>query len=308
MEEPKTSPNASLSAPASRDAAALHAADASALRDGPAPRGVASAGSAALGGSAFADGASGAVDAAAIPHSSGAPDARRRVVVCDDEREIADLVASLLAREGFRAKATYRAQDALALVRAGDVDCAILDIMMPGMDGYELGRRIREFSDIPLIFLSAKDEEVDKVLGFALGADDYVTKPFRPRELVMRVRACLRRFERPPRDAAAEGRLSMRGIELDSTAHEASLLGEPLSLTPKEFSLMEALLKAGGAPVSTADLYEAAWGEPADVAGANTVMVHVRHLRKKLAAVDASATYIETVWGMGYRIPKAAGK
>ena len=121
---------------------------------------------------------------------------RRNVVVCDDEREIADLVASLLEREGFNAQATYCAQDALALVHGGQVDCAILDIMMPGMDGFELGRRIREFSDIPLIFLSAKDEEVDKVLGFALGADDYVTKPFKPRELVMRVRACLRRFSR----------------------------------------------------------------------------------------------------------------
>ncbi len=231
---------------------------------------------------------------------------RRRVVVCDDEREIADLVAHLLEREGFRTRAMYCAQDALASVRAGEADCAILDIMMPEMDGFDLARRIREFSDIPLIFLSAKDEEVDKVLGFALGGDDYVTKPFKPRELVMRVRACLRRFERPAR-GAADNCLRMREIELDPDAHEASLLGEPLALTPKEFSLLEALLRAAGAPVSTADLYEAAWGDPADAAAANTVMVHIRHLRKKLAEVDASTIYIETVWGMGYRIAKAAG-
>jgi two-component system response regulator VanR len=233
---------------------------------------------------------------------------RRNVVVCDDEREIADLVASLLEREGFNAQATYCAQDALALVHGGQVDCAILDIMMPGMDGFELGRRIREFSDIPLIFLSAKDEEVDKVLGFALGADDYVTKPFKPRELVMRVRACLRRFSRAEQTSNDDERLSMRGIEMCPDSHEAWLLDVPLSLTPKEFSLLEALLRAGGSPVSTGELYEKAWGEPADPAGMNTVMVHVRHLRKKLAEVDASTLYVETVWGMGYRIAKAANE
>lgn len=235
-------------------------------------------------------------------------DGRRRVVVCDDEREIADLVANLLERDGFQVKAVYRAPDALRLARSGQVDCVILDIMMPDMDGFELGRRIREFTDIPLIYLSAKDEEVDKVLGFALGADDYVTKPFKPRELVMRVRACLRRFGRSMRDSEDDGVLRMRGIELDADAHEATLLGEPLLLTPKEFSLLEVLLRTAGAPVSTFDLYEAAWGEPADSAGANTVMVHVRHLRKKLADIDSSAVYIETVWGMGYRIAKAVGE
>lgn len=232
----------------------------------------------------------------------------RRIVVCDDEREIADLVAGLLSREGFDASAVYCAADALSLVGRGDVDLAILDIMMPGMDGFELGRRIREQSDMPIIFLSAKDEEVDKVLGFAVGADDYVTKPFLPRELVMRVRACLRRWDAPRREAADDGVLRMRGIELDVDAHEASLLGEALALTPKEFSLLEALLRAGGSPVSTSDLYAFAWEEPADAASANTVMVHVRHLRKKLAQADASAEYIETVWGMGYRIAKGAGR
>lgn len=233
--------------------------------------------------------------------------ARPCIVVCDDEREIADMVASLLGAEGFDARASYCGADALSLVCAGGVDLAVLDIMMPGMDGYEVGRLIRERSDMPIIYLSAKDEEVDKVLGFAIGADDYVTKPFRPREFVMRVRACLRRSIRPAREVA-DGMLRMRGLELDSAAHEASLLGEPLSLTPKEFALLEALMRAGGSPVSTADLYAAVWEEPADAASANTVMVHVRHLRKKLAVVDASTTYVETVWGMGYRIAKEAGR
>lgn len=228
------------------------------------------------------------------------------VVVCDDECEIADLVVGLLERCGLRAKATYCAQDALALVEAGGVDCMILDVMMPGMGGFELARLVRELSDAPIIFLSAKDEEFDKVLGFAIGADDYVTKPFKPRELMMRVRACLRRYDGLS-NSAGDSRLCMGGIELDLLAHEAWLLGEVLSLTPKEFSLLEALLRAGGAAVSTFDLYETAWGEPADSSGASTVMVHIRHLRKKLAAVDSSSAYIETVWGVGYRIAKAPG-
>lgn len=226
----------------------------------------------------------------------------RTVLVCDDEREIADLVVSLLEREGYRAQAVYGAADALVFLRANDADLAILDIMMPGMDGFALARRIRETSDMPIIFLSAKDEEVDKVLGFAVGADDYVAKPFRPREFVMRVRACLRRYERPASDASSPDVLRVRDIELNVKTHAASLLGEPLALTPKEFELLRLLMEAAGKPVSTAELFRQAWGETPDASSGNTVMVHVRHLRKKLAAIDATATFIETVWGVGYRL------
>lgn len=226
-------------------------------------------------------------------------DARRRILICDDEREIADMVASLMEREGFSCTACYDPCEALDLVRTGPVDLVILDIMMPRMDGYELARRIRAFSNVPLIFLSAKDEEVDSVLGFAVGADDYVAKPFRPRELCMRVRARLRRASA---SSAPDGVLRMRGIELDPRAHEAALHSEPLSLTPKEFSLLQALMEAEGEPRSASDLFERVWGERADAAAANTVMVHVRHLRKKLAAIDASFDFIVTVWGVGYRM------
>ena len=226
---------------------------------------------------------------------------RRRILVCDDEREIADMVARLMEREGFSCTVCYDSLSALDAMRHNAADLAILDIMMSGMDGYELARRIREFSNAPLIFLTAKDEEVDSVLGFAVGADDYVTKPFRPRELVMRVRACLRRATAPA-SSTLDGVLRMRGIELDPRAHEASLHGEPLALTPKEFALLQALMEAGGSPRSAAELFEHVWGQRPDAAASNTVMVHVRHLRKKLAAIDASVEFVVTVWGVGYRM------
>lgn len=226
---------------------------------------------------------------------------RRRVLICDDEREIADMVARLMEREGFSCTVCYDPLSALDAMRNATADLAILDIMMPGMDGYELARRIRGFSNAPLIFLTAKDEEVDSVLGFAVGADDYVTKPFRPRELAMRVRACLRRAASSV-SSAMDGVLRMRGIELDPRAHEASLHGEPLALTPKEFALLQALMEAGGSPRSAAELFECVWGQRPDAAASNTVMVHVRHLRKKLAAIDSSAEFVVTVWGVGYRM------
>lgn len=226
----------------------------------------------------------------------------RTVLVCDDEREIADLVASLLEREGYAAHVCYSGAEALLYCNDHDFDLAILDIMMPGMNGFELARRLREHTDAPIIFLSAKDEEVDKVLGFAVGADDYVTKPFRPREFIMRVRACLRRYARPARDARPEGTLSACGIELDPHAHTAAMLGEPLPLTPKEFELLRLLMEAAGKPVSATDLFRGAWGEPPDSSSANTVMVHVRNLRKKIAAVDPTIEVVQTVWGVGYKM------
>ena len=224
---------------------------------------------------------------------------RRRILVCDDECEIADMVASLMEREGFSCRACYDPRKALEMMKENPSDLVILDIMMPGMDGYELARRIRAFSNVPLIFLSAKDEEIDSVLGFAVGADDYVTKPFRPRELGMRVRACLRRALAPS-SSVPSGLL--RGIELDPRPHEASLHGKPLSLTPKEFELLRVLMEAGGEPRSAAELFERVWGERADAAASNTVMVHVRHVRQKLAAIDSSSVFIVTVWGVGYRM------
>ena len=238
---------------------------------------------------------------AAVASASSRAQARPSILVCDDEPAIADVVADLMRREGFACTACHDSASALDTMRNNPFDLAILDIMMPGMDGFELARRIRAFSDAPIVFLSAKDEEVDHVLGFAVGADDYVTKPFRPRELVMRVRARLRRAAFWG-SSVRDGVLRAGGIELDPRAHEASLHGEPLTLTPKEFALLKELMEACGAPRSAADLFERVWEARADAAAANTVMVHVRHLRRKLALIDSSAEFVVTVWGVGYRM------
>lgn len=219
------------------------------------------------------------------------------VFVCDDDRAIADLVVQLLVEAGLDARAFYCAADLLAAHAGGRADLVVLDIMMPGMDGFACCREIRRASGVPIVLLTAKDEEVDKVVGFELGADDYVVKPFKPRELVARVRARLRRPASPARRV-----LEARGVALDEDAYEATLHGEALPLTPKEFAILACLLRAQGRPVSSRDLFEEVWKEEANVQSNNTVMVHIRHLRKKLAAVDSSQELVETVWGVGYKL------
>lgn len=227
-----------------------------------------------------------------------------RILVADDEAAIADLVAHVLTSEGFEAKAVYSGADALAELLTGSYSLGVLDIMMPGIDGFEVRRRVRAASDVPIVFLSAKDEEVDQVVGLSLGADDYVCKPFSPRVLAARVKARLRTREHPE---ASPGAVEEAGIRVDESCHEASFLGAPLRLTPKEFGILAALVRAGGAPVAARDLYEEVWGEPFSLSAGNSVMVHIRHLREKLAEIDSSRDCISTVWGVGYRVATGAG-
>ena len=210
------------------------------------------------------------------------------ILVVDDERAIADLVVDTLVAEGLSARACYAAADALDELERAPYDLAILDVMMPGMDGLELCRRI-----------SAKVEEADKVVGLMLGGDDYIEKPFKKRELTARVRVRLRRAAAAP---LRPGVLSARGIEVDVDAHLASLHGIPLPLTPKEFGVLRLLVERAGRPVSSRDIYEEVWRESYASSSSNSVMVHIRHLRKKLAQVDSS----ETAWGVGYRIESDA--
>lgn len=229
---------------------------------------------------------------------------RKRIAVCDDEQAIADLVAQLVVEAGFESEAFYAAADVLAKHVERPFDLIVLDVMMPGMDGFSCCRELRRESAVPIIFLTAKDEEIDKVVGFELGADDYVVKPFKPRELVARIRARLRRSAGPNGSSGQvpSSLLEACGIALDEGAYAASLHGEELSLTPKEFAILACLLRAQGRPVSSKDLFETVWGDPANAQSNNTVMVHIRHLRKKLAAVDSSQEFVETVWGVGYKL------
>lgn len=222
-----------------------------------------------------------------------------RILIVDDEQDIANLVAEILRREGFEAQPCYSGKQALELFGSGSFDLVLLDIMMPGMDGFETCGKIRSVSDTPVIFLSAKAEEADKVVGLTLGGDDYITKPFGRRELVARVRARLRRSRAEGKPA---GVLAARGIEVNPESHTASLHDVPLSLTPKEYEILALLLRNAGKPVPAARIYETVWKESFSDAAANSVMVHIRRLRTKLAEIDGSEAFIETAWGVGYRI------
>lgn len=229
-----------------------------------------------------------------------------RILVVDDEVAIADLVVKLLENEGMRVRACYSGAAALELFSIERFDLLIIDVMMPGIDGLEVCTRLRAVSDVPIIFLSAKDEEADKVVGLMLGGDDYVVKPFKPRELVARVRARLRRCGSQAHHD--DNVLRAHGIELDVGAHTAFLHGEPLHLTPKEYGILAALVRHAGKPVATKDLFESVWNEPYTAASANSVMVHMRRIRKKLAEIDGSECFVETAWGVGYKImPGASG-
>lgn len=224
------------------------------------------------------------------------------ILVLDDEVAIAQLVAGVFESEGYEVVTFYDPREALEAATRLTIDLALVDVMMPGMDGFEFVRRLKRFSDAAIVFLTAKDEEADVLVGFALGADDYIVKPFKPRELVARVKARLRKASSALPEKGPNAPLEARGIELSRHEHTASLYGIPLNLTPKEFDILACLMENVGAPVSTANLYSTVWNAPADASSANTVMVHIRHLRCKLAEIDSSTQFISNAWGVGYMI------
>ena len=223
------------------------------------------------------------------------------ILLVEDDKEIRQGVEIFLRSQGYQVFQAENGLEGLKLLEERPIDLAIVDVMMPVMDGITMTAKLREKYDFPVIFLSAKTEEVDKILGLNIGADDYVTKPFKARELVARLKARLRGRSAAP---APSDVLSVSGIELDETNHTAALHGCELSLTPKEFDCLAELLRAGGAPVSSKALFENVWDEEYTSSSHNAVMVYIRRLRKKLAEVDSSEELIETVWGVGYRIPE----
>ncbi len=225
------------------------------------------------------------------------------ILVVDDDPVIAELVAETLRSATMDATVVTDGAEVLERLGREAYDLVILDVMMPGVSGYEVCARIRATSNLPVIFLSAKNEETDKVIGLMSGGDDYIVKPFLPRELVARVHSCLRRASYTAKPHAPD-LLVCRGLEVDRASHVARLHGTELTLTPKEFSMLVRLLTAEGRPVSTKELYEAVWEEDYLPGNANSVMVHIRHLRTKLAAVDSDQVFIETVWGVGYKIAR----
>lgn len=234
------------------------------------------------------------------------------VLVVDDEKPIADLVEVYLKNEGFDVLKAYDGATALAQVGQGQpaVDAAVLDVMLPDMSGFELCRRIRETQLFPIVMLTARVADADKINGLALGADDYMTKPFSPLELVARVKSQLRRRLRYDGQTAPEpergaDEYDFMGLVINSTSHKASLYGAPLDLTPTEFAILWYLCDHRGAVVSNEELYEAVWGEAYLDSSSNTVMAHIARLRSKMGETARKPRIIQTVWGVGYTIEQA---
>ncbi len=228
------------------------------------------------------------------------------ILVVDDEQAIADLIEVYLKNEGFIIHKFYTGEDALQCVQSEHLDLAILDVMLPDIDGFTLCQKIREKHNFPVIMLTAKEEEIDKITGLTLGADDYITKPFRPLELVARVKAQLRRFTKynsaePNQEVNL---ISFSGLILDMDTHECTLNEKKLPLTPTEFSILWTLCVNRGRVVSSEELFHEVWGEKYFTNSNNTVMVHIRHLREKMQDSAEHPKYIKTVWGVGYKIEK----
>ncbi len=221
-----------------------------------------------------------------------------RILVVDDETTITDFVGYALKKEGYEADIVHNGEDAITAAGQNDYDMFILDIMLPGMDGYELCRRLRTNTSAPVLFLSARDTELDKVVGLEIGGDDYLAKPFGVRELIARVRALLRR--RSGQVGAQKSVMSVNGITLDEDAHTASGDKGQIDLTPREFELLASLMKNAGHVVSRDDLLRDAWGWEF-LTETKTVDTHIKRLRDKISAAGYDPGVVETVRGYGYR-------
>lgn len=229
------------------------------------------------------------------------------IMIVDDEHEIADLIEVYLKNEGYEVLKFYSPKDALARIDNVQPDLAILDVMMPEMDGFTLCQKIREKYTFPIIMLTAKEEETDKLTGLTLGADDYITKPFRPLELVARVKAQIRRYKRYNASTFKDAEtdiISHAGIILNVKTHECHLNDELVILTPTEFTILQILLENVGNVISAEELFHRIWKDEYYSKRNNTITVHIRHLREKLNDSVDQPKYIKTIWGVGYKIEK----
>lgn len=229
------------------------------------------------------------------------------ILVVDDEREIADLIEVYLINDGYTVYKFYNGLDALACIEKNDLDLAILDVMLPDIDGFRICQKIREKFYFPVIMLTAKVEDGDKIMGLTIGADDYITKPFNPLEVVARVKTQLRRYVRynsaatasEPAEASAE--YDIRGLLINKNTHKCTLYGKDIALTPIEFSILWYLCSHKGCVVPSEELFENVWSEKF-LDNNNTVMAHIGRLREKLGEPSKHPKFIKTVWGVGYKI------
>lgn len=225
------------------------------------------------------------------------------ILICDDERDIVAALKIYLSGSNYRLLEAYNGREALALLAKEEIHLLLLDVMMPELDGLSTMAKLREVSNVPIILLTAKSEDADKILGLTLGADDYITKPFHPAEVVARVKSQLRRYLQL---GSAEGKvdaLVVGGIVLDDRAKAVTLDGEAVALTPREYDILKLLMQSPGEVFSPKEIYRRIWQELPQGAE-NTVAVHIRHLREKLELDPADPRYVKVVWGQGYKIEK----
>ena len=226
------------------------------------------------------------------------------VLICDDDRDIVSALEIYLTSEGYRTVSAYNGEEAIAAVRTENIDLILMDVMMPRLDGIRATAKLREEGNIPIILLTAKSEDTDKVLGLNVGADDYITKPFNPIEVLARVRSQLRRYTKLGNAAEESQKIYQTGgLVMNDDLKEVTVDGEPVKLTPIEYNILLLLVKNQGKVFSINQIYESIWNEDA-IGADNTVAVHIRHIREKIEINAKEPRYLTVVWGIGYKVEK----
>lgn len=229
---------------------------------------------------------------------------RYNILVCDDDREIVEAIEIYLSKEGYNVIKAYDGLEAIEILKKEDIQLLLIDVMMPRLDGLRATLKIREKSGIPIIILSAKSEDSDKVIGLDVGADDYITKPFNPLELIARVKSQLRRYTKLGTMAGQKSNVyTVGGLEINDDSKEVTVDGESVKLTPYEYKILLLLVKNQGRVFTIEQIYENVWEEEA-IAADNTVAVHIRHIREKIEINPKEPRYLKVVWGVGYKIEK----
>ena len=228
------------------------------------------------------------------------------ILICDDDRDIVSALDIYLTSEGYHTVKAYNGREAIQAVQEQEIHLILMDIMMPELDGIRATAQLRRDSNIPIILLTAKSEDSDKILGLNIGADDYITKPFNPLEVIARVKSQLRRYTSLGGAEKGPGLLTIGPISLDDAAKQVAVDGEPVALTPIEYNILKLLMSYPGQVFSSAQIYEKVWNDPA-YGSENTVAVHIRHLREKIEINPAEPRWLKVVWGLGYKMEKGGG-
>lgn len=228
-----------------------------------------------------------------------------KILVCDDDKDIVEAIDIYLTQEGYEVLKAYDGDEAIKVLKRNEVDLLIMDVMMPRLDGIRATLKIRENMSLPIIILSAKSEDADKILGLNIGADDYMTKPFNPLELVARVKSQLRRYNQLGSTARSDNQSEFRtgGLVIRDDLKEVTVDGEKVKLTPIEYNILLLLVKNQGKVFSINQIYENIWNEEA-IGADNTVAVHIRHIREKIEINPKEPRYLKVVWGVGYKVEK----